>query len=126
MRLFRRNPYGTGLCGRSDAFWLSYLEQPNRARLTQPGASRKVSNPVTGPAVAQRTGCKIGVREKEAKRANGVLAPVAESGRHGIGVESLTAWLEAMTSYERLNPFAAVFLAHCDHYRRRESWDASE
>jgi len=33
------------------------------------------------------------VREKEAECVNGVFAPVTESGRHGIGVESLTAWL---------------------------------
>ena len=40
----------------------------------------------------------------------GVLAPVQESGPHGIGVESLTAQL-AVTSYKRVNPFAAVLLA---------------
>jgi len=89
------------------------------------GDPAKSSTPYPGPLSRSEQGCKIGVREKEAKRANGVLAPVAKSGRHGIGVESLTAWLEAMTSYERLNPFAAVFLAHCVHYRRSVLWDAS-
>ena len=41
MRLFRRNPYGTSLYGRSASFELAYLEQPNRAHPNLAGASRK-------------------------------------------------------------------------------------
>src|SRR6056297_4226047 len=41
MRLFRRNPFGTGLCGASGLFGLAHLEQPNHARPSQAGASRK-------------------------------------------------------------------------------------
>src|SRR6056297_292565 len=41
MRLFRRNPYGTGLCGPSGLFGFAHLKQPKHARPSQAGASRK-------------------------------------------------------------------------------------
>ncbi|GBH19887.1 hypothetical protein KPSA3_05902 [Pseudomonas syringae pv. actinidiae] len=50
---------------------------------------------------------RIEERGTEAGTHIGVTAPAWESGPHGIGVESLSARL-AVTTYERVNPFATV------------------